>query len=373
MLNGNTHTLPPLVVASRYVIMSLSLIRQSEDSPVKMHLPLISISRSDFDLRGDTKLLLSKIGVDSSQLIFNDEFDLLCKEIRNNMKLVLVDHNKLSLKLAELDENVEMICDHHKDSHAHLHVQGESRIINFDEAVNKGVGSCCTLVTQQICELSPSLLDSEISTLLLGVILLDTGNLSPATGKTTVEDQEAVKELQAQTSNSELLYLELQNAKSSPEFWNSLSCNSCLRYDYKEFAVTAEADTMKYGMSSVLLPVSDLLKKDGGEVVKVMEKYCVDLSLDFLLVQAAFSRPVFQRELLLYKPERTSSDTFDRLSAFLSLASSTLNLEALPTSVGDGTNIFAYRQLNTQVSRKQLQPLVHDCVSTLVSKSKSSL
>ena len=68
------------------------------------NVPILPISRSDFLLRCDTKLLLSKIGIDESHLVFNDEFDILSKEIRSHLKIVLVDHNQISLKLADLTE-----------------------------------------------------------------------------------------------------------------------------------------------------------------------------------------------------------------------------------------------------------------------------
>jgi inorganic pyrophosphatase/exopolyphosphatase len=42
---------------------------------------------------------------------------------------------------------------------------------------------------------NPKLLDSDVATLLLGVILLDTGNLKKEIGKVTVEDEEAAAEL----------------------------------------------------------------------------------------------------------------------------------------------------------------------------------
>ena len=56
------------------------------------------------------------------------------------------------------------------------------------------VGSCSTLVAEKL--LSLGVLDSQMSSLLLGTILLDTINLDPNAGRTTDKDKEIVKRLQ---------------------------------------------------------------------------------------------------------------------------------------------------------------------------------
>ena len=63
--------------------------------------------------------------------------------------------------------------------------------------VGRGVGSCCTLISQDIRNNPSNLPLPEIAPLLEGVILLDTLNLSPTVNKTTQEDVDAVNWLQS--------------------------------------------------------------------------------------------------------------------------------------------------------------------------------
>ena len=56
------------------------------------------------------------------------------------------------------------------------------------------VGSCSTLVAEKLLPLG--VLDSQMTSLLLGTILLDTINLDPRAGRTTDKDKAIVKRLQ---------------------------------------------------------------------------------------------------------------------------------------------------------------------------------
>lgn len=75
--------------------------------------------------------------------------------------------------------------DHHKDMWP-----ANLKVIKAIEPV----GSCSTLVAEKL--LSLDVLDSQISSLLIGTILLDTINLDPRAGRTTDKDKEIVKRLQ---------------------------------------------------------------------------------------------------------------------------------------------------------------------------------
>ena len=75
--------------------------------------------------------------------------------------------------------------DHHKDQWpANLKVNKKIEL----------VGSCSTLVAEKLLTLDA--LDSQMSSLLLGTILLDTVNLDPRAGRVTDKDKEIVKQLQ---------------------------------------------------------------------------------------------------------------------------------------------------------------------------------
>ena len=92
----------------------------------------------------------------------------------------------------------------------------EPRQIEFDDSTASGLGSCCTIVAEHMLGSAPELLKpsaeeeglledspesvaavSSPALMLLGVILLDTGCLSEAAGKSKPRDAEAADALSA--------------------------------------------------------------------------------------------------------------------------------------------------------------------------------
>ena len=77
-----------------------------------------------------------------------------------------------------------LLSDHHQDQWpAELQVNKTIEL----------VGSCCTLVAEKLLALD--MLDSNMCSLLVGTILLDTINLDPRAGRTTHKDKEIVSRL----------------------------------------------------------------------------------------------------------------------------------------------------------------------------------
>lgn len=92
-------------------------------------------------------------------------------------------------------------------------VQGNSRQISFNLSENRGVGSTCTLVADNLLTTAPEAISAEIAKALLGivgtiplpkalragvsvgVILIDTANLSEDSGKTTDDDIRVASQL----------------------------------------------------------------------------------------------------------------------------------------------------------------------------------
>ena len=63
--------------------------------------------------------------------------------------------------------------------------------------LERGVGSCCTLITEKLRQNPIASQPSVLAPLLEGVILLDTLNLNPTVNKTTPRDIDAVHWLQS--------------------------------------------------------------------------------------------------------------------------------------------------------------------------------
>ena len=66
--------------------------------------------------------------------------------------------------------------------------------------IERGVGSCCTLITEKLRHSPVICQHYALAYLLEGVILLDTLNLSPSVNKTTMQDINAVHWLQSLVS-----------------------------------------------------------------------------------------------------------------------------------------------------------------------------
>ena len=83
---------------------------------------------------------------------------------------------------------VLLVSDHHRDEWT-----GKDTIKKTIEPV----GSCATLVAEKLLKTCPSLLDKQVTTLLLATIALDSVNLDPRAGRATEKDCDVVERLQS--------------------------------------------------------------------------------------------------------------------------------------------------------------------------------
>ena len=366
------------------IISSLSLsyvnFLQQNDSKtdnISVSMPLVSIDRNDLPLRRDASLLLDMAGVDKESLLFlNDEVFIKLARDKVKKSVTLTDHNKLRSSLQFLDEYVVEILDHHQDEMCHNHVSGESRKIAFD---NKSAlaGSTCTLVTE-ILMTNKNLeeVDAGLGLSLLGVILLDTMDMSKEAGKGTERDQKAIDFLMKHTNWSALkldeelrekimdsdtnlpsrssLYEFLRDSKFDPQFWMDMLPRDALRIDYKRFE--DKEGGMPFGLSSVLLEVKSLVSKEGfyEHALSFMKEADVNL-LGVLTMKIVDDKP--QRELLLIgNKERTKIMTEYLMS---SEAASFLDISKQEVKDIDDDNVSVYfKQGNPKGSRKQVAPVM---------------
>lgn len=385
----------------------LSLSSSSTPNSSTVLVPLASIPRQDIKLRNDVLLLLGFVGIHPA-----DERDILCIDddivhtlihsagTRNITKsIVLVDHNKLKRELWHLNGQVTEILDHHQDEGAHMEsVSPEWRQIAFEHS-SATVGSTCTLIVEKwrrwyehenIIGSNPYL-DPGVGLALLGVILLDTMNMSKQAGKGTERDQKAIdflmkhvvwkdllwtckeEEVQSKlfTSNNQDqqsvsihlsgLFQWLQESKFDPVFWNHLSPHDTLRIDYKKFeSKQTDRDEFSFGLSSVLLSMEDLLSKPNffPEAVEYMKDVNVTL-LGVLTMTIVDDKP--KREILLLGNSTIvegmtfhilHSETASALNAKLERKSK------LSSDVEEETYMAVLTQGNSKASRKQVAPIM---------------
>jgi len=301
-------------------------------------IPVMPIPRADFKLRTEAVYVFNRAGINLKEVIFFDEVNLQAI-MATDGQLVLMDHNKLALGL-DFESQVTAIIDHHVDEN--LYLTAKPRRIEL-------VGSTATLVSQEIQQHKPSILDKTLATLLLGTILLDTVNLDPEAGRVTPADQEAAdKLLPIFAADQYHFFNRVQEEKFNVE---SLSSSDLLRKDYKQW----QLGKTLCGIASALLPVQQWGEKD-SHLCKEFAAYADTRNLDILLAMNAYTNPEFNRDLVIF-----SRDTavHDRVAAFLlqqglELSEITMTSQAA-CKYG---KISYYSQGNLGISRKKLQPML---------------
>eukprot|EP00978_Attheya_sp_CCMP212_P019207 scaffold53559_cov55-Attheya_sp.AAC.1 len=390
---------------------NLEYSSSSDDDGTYSNIPLVSIPRSDMALRRETVLLLQMAGVSTEQLLYLDDASVqsafkggTSSSRSSDMELTLVDHNKIRNSLSHLSDRVVEIVDHHADEEAHRHIVPHRRRIAFEHG-HATAGSACTLMTEIMLERVVHSandkididIDAGVGLGLLGVILIDTMNMSVEAGKGTDRDANAISNLVAHTDWTQLrpfalddkaadrifpkglgtapdcteLHDYLRDCKFDPEFWKELSVKDCLRIDYKRFESSSDAgkpDNM-FGLSSILLSLDDFMSKPHltNHVTEFMQSANVGLLGVMSMKIGVDGTP--NREMLLFGSENESDNdpvdsmvqylTGDEKSLFLNMKDVPIGTDVLAND--DSSNLITMRRLyqgNTKGSRKQVAPVM---------------
>jgi exopolyphosphatase len=241
---------------------------------------MVQTPRSDLSLRAENTYALSISGFDASQ------HELLCIDDLSHFptfpsnKFALVDHNRLGSRFnAKGDAKVVAIIDHHEDEGLHKDT-ADPRIIVVP------TGSCASLITALIEKQCPEdiQIPTQLATLLLSSIIIDTGGLKPG-GKAEETDIQAARYLLPRSTLASSLpksvlpnldpelrlhempaILELtrtlQTKKSSV---SHLGTRDLLRRDYKEYSLTPSWDrssSIQLGLASVPTGIEPWVSRD---------------------------------------------------------------------------------------------------------------
>lgn len=192
---------------------------------------MLTMRRDDLKLRSETMVLLrdeAGLGTaDFENMVFaedmsvGDDGDILgLLGDAGALDVVLTDHNQVCAQFSHLGkvgllcgvgsglsasrshwtdwscvQHVVRIVDHHQDEGLYTTtVPKECREIAFDMEKCKGIASTCTLVWEWFSKHCTAALP-QVAVPLLGVILIDSGNLDPAARKVTPRDDVAGKAL----------------------------------------------------------------------------------------------------------------------------------------------------------------------------------
>lgn len=410
-----------------YVLRLEEELRSENHEDKTWYAPLVGVPRADLPLRRETTLLLGMAGVDLDQLLFVDSPPLIasllmptddasCGSTCNALNISLVDHNRIRSSLRHLDDHVVEILDHHEDEGYHTVAVPEgsdARNIAF-RGRDALVGSTCALVVERMLQAADSmtasigggdkdvtLLDPSASLCLLGVILLDTMNMSSEAGKGTDRDLAAINSLLDRTDwsmldtdsmeesaravfeadgnasgnirpNRAALHDLLRNSKFDEKFWSDMSVYDCLRIDYKRFEPTrssySDSPSIAFGMSSVLLPLSNFLSK--ADCVNSIARYIKEVETPLLgVLSMTVVDDTPHREMLL----AGRPDLVDAAAEYLLKSEDAAFLEVTEVECvldradedKDGMKLRKFRQGNPKGSRKQVAPTLMRLAATL--------
>ncbi|KAG6967638.1 hypothetical protein JG687_00004167 [Phytophthora cactorum] len=322
-----------------------------------LHVPVLPIPRKELVLRCDVTALFQELDVDTDALVFVDEFPW---GMKSKVKVTLMDHNALSNKKIPRVDGLQVvgIVDHHSDLGQHL--DAEEREVAFTDG-NALVASTCTLVAERLKEAKTNDAYKLLSTMLLGVIALDSINFDPSAKKVTPRDVMAAEKLEETAfAKKEELFKWLQAEKFNPVHWGKFTLENCLQVDYKEFTfATVTGNPKKVGISAVLIDLEAfvLKAKDAAALRKGMSEYCKQNELSFLVVMTVFMTHDKQRHRQLLFFQENGDEAKDCMKFIKKEGSLQVEPLLLPESHRDDL-VTAFNQLNTGASRKQVAPLI---------------
>ena len=313
----------------------------------EIFIPVINIPKDDLLLRKEAIYLFSQTGISRENLIFIDEINLKELAEQKKLKLILVDHNKISHKQEFLSGYIEEVIDHHAD---------EKTYNNILKTIEKS-GSTATLIGEKIINEERFALDKESATILSAAILIDTSNLSYKSGKTTEKDEKILNYLVSEYKIDRIgLYKNLSIEKRNI---SDLSSRDILRKDYKEWIMGRK----KTGFSSVNISLQAWLKKN-PELPEEIKKYYIENSLDILFIIIAYTDTEFKRELILFSD---NPSLLDKIYFYLQKSGGRLFpilLGRTTKEEGDNRNSLSKSKIRFYVlgetlwSRKKLQPIL---------------
>ncbi|KAA8894684.1 hypothetical protein FN846DRAFT_1029920 [Sphaerosporella brunnea] len=289
--------------------------------------------------------LLRELSLEPSDLLFADDSPSFLSLPPEALEIHLVDHNKLTVPLPS--DRVRGIIDHHDDEG--LYLSASPRVITK-------AGSCASLIIQEF--FNSSRLGEEgkgqIARLALAAVLMDTANL---THKVTEHDVTAVELLRREclspSWDQNKFYAALFKAKTSVD---DLSLRDLIRKDYKEWTEAGR----KIGIACIVKGVEWLHSK--GDFKEALESWGRERGLDIVGVMTTQGEgDAFRRELMLWV---LNPEVKDVVKCFEDRAQEVgLGLEAWKGgALNVGEERKAWEQKNLAMSRKQVAPLLRECL-----------
>ncbi|KAF7281141.1 exopolyphosphatase prune [Rhynchophorus ferrugineus] len=314
----------------------------SVSKPEYLVLPVLNVTRENFLLRTENCFVLEQAGIEIDNLIFRDQIDFteLSKNYTSCLSATLVDHHVLNKNDEILYKHVTQIFDHRPlDSSVSWDV---GKVIKRIEQV----GSCCTLISDEILRKSPHILTLPLSYLLYQTIIYDTIALVPENGKAKPLDIDIGLELE-KTYN----FSAEKRQEVFDKLWaahNDISNLTPKQLLYKDLKL----------IDGIYIPglptlVEDYLKLDGS--LQAIRDFADNHNVTCLILIGLDASITVKRDLAIY-----SKNSDDKLKKIL-LGTLQNNWEEFKFEKRPSDDeIYLLHVHNIKLSRKQLVPLVKD-------------
>ncbi|CAH1642812.1 unnamed protein product [Spodoptera littoralis] len=323
----------------------------SMDYKDELFLPVINVDRNDFPLKTEVAFLFREKGINASDLVFRDDYDLpeLLKSTKS--KVVLVDHHVLANRDKFLAEYVTEIIDHRPIDKTGWVYKPDTR------TTIETVGSCCTLVAQRLKDLG-ALIAKDVdyfnaypvcSEMLHATIILDTVNFSKEVNKGTPHDEEI------------LLFLEslLKPADCKAEREKELNTLVTARTDVSQLSAAQLLRKDVKIVGNVLVPSFPILVKEflsRPEALKAVSEALTQTNCDVALLLGMDLSEGLKRDTAVFSTSKPQKAVL--LSKFLEdFKSPSLGLSS--EQLDNAMHCSYYWQLNLSASRKQYIPALN--------------
>lgn len=277
-----------------------------------------------------------------------DSIDLKQLQMAGKLQLTLVDHHVLSPAHEFLRTSVVEIIDHRPQDPAWLWSQQKVTL--------KTVGSCCTLVANEVIRRCPQLVDRQIAALLYGPIILDTACFSRAADRTTDLDLRMAAEMEARgvdPGGREKLFEELLAARCDV---SHLAPSQLLVKDMK----------MASGIPMPGLPILVEEFVTCPNVAEALKEFCIANETDVTVVMGmCVDGDLTRRDIAVFHLSQpaVAHEVTEQLKCSTDPALRLEAVELVPPHQISGLQLF--RQLNIKASRKQVLPIVRRAAESL--------
>lgn len=309
--------------------------------------PVLNIPKNELRLRNDVLFALKEAGIDTEQTFrFRDTFENTISKMDNGeMRLFLVDHNKLAPTQEKHKYNIVGVIDHHMDTVPDV-VKDRACILQS--------GSCASLLVLFIFDhVDWNTFDISVPKMLYMAIMLDTSNMTRKMASydkdaATVLESHLTKKIQQFGEWREKTYKELRAKRCNV---SNFSVEDLLASDFKSFK--AADSGFRYGISVVRCPWTGLWEQFVMRKIKnfMAERGIEGLVISFSFVdkndetvtQLGYIGPSYPLNELRYTPNVLE------LKFFISY------------TIPDVSHPFyVFKQKNVECSRKQIKPVMDE-------------